>query len=298
MALWDGLEEAVAVADAGSFVRAAARLGASTSHVSRAVARLEARLGAELFHRTTRRVDLTDTGRAFVEQGRRLIQGRDELLALVGGEGEPQGDLRITCSVSLGERFIAPIVRQFAAAHPRLNVSLDLTNRLIDLVAEGYDLGIRTGEVADHRLVGRRIASRTSETCAAPAYLARAGTPRTIDELASHDCLVGTNLAWSFRDGQAQRRWTPTPRWRCNSGRAVADAAIAGMGVCQLPTFYVGPAIEAGDLVPVLAEHRPAAEPIWLTSTERGHLLPKVRLLSDMLIAALPDLLEEAASYR
>lgn len=149
MAQWDGIDEAVAVVDSGSFAGAAARLGVSTSHVSRAVARLEDRLGAPLFHRTTRRVNLTDTGRTFTDQCRRLIQEREELLSIVAGSGEPQGEVRLTCSISLGERFIAPIVGEFVDQYPKVSVVMDFTNRLVDLVGEGYDIGIRTRHVAE-----------------------------------------------------------------------------------------------------------------------------------------------------
>jgi DNA-binding transcriptional LysR family regulator len=170
MRSWDGLEEVVAIADAGTFTGGAVLLGVSTSYISKVVARLEDRLGAQLLNRTTRRVSLTDTGRAFVDQCRRIVQERDELLSQVHGAGEPQGFLRVTCSIAMGERFVAPIVREFAEQNPRISISLDLTNRVVDIVGEGYDIGIRTGDVVDTRLVGRQIAERSIEVCAAPAY--------------------------------------------------------------------------------------------------------------------------------
>ncbi len=285
---WEGLDEAVAVADAGNFVRAAQLLGTSTSHVSRAVARLERRLDTRLFNRTTRRVELTDTGRAFIEQSRRIIQERDELLALASGAGEPQGELRLTCSTALGERFVAPIVQRFAKAHPRLSVSLDLTNRVVDLIGEGYDIGIRTGRVSDARLVSRQIASRPIETCAAPAYLDAAGTPGRIDDLDAHQCLIGTGTTWHFAEDGQPRSYTPRGRWRCNSGGVIVDAALAGMGLCQLPAFYVRQHIKAGRLRPVLASYGSAPEPVWIIYPQRRHLLLKVRNLADALEAALP----------
>lgn len=294
MTLWDGLDEVVAVADAGSFVGAAQMLGSSTSHVSRAVARLEQRLDARLFDRTTRRVALTDTGRAFVEHGRRIIQDRDELLALTSGAGEPEGELRLTCSTALGERFVAPIVQRFARAHPRLSVSLDLTNRVVDLIGEGYDIAIRTGRVSDARLVSRRIAARPIETCAAPAYLDAAGSPGRIDDLDAHQCLIGTGATWHFVEDGQSRAYTPRGRWRCNSGTAIVDAALAGMGVCQLPAFYVRQHINAGRLRPVLAACRSAPEPVWIVYPQRRHLLLKVRNLADRLEAELQPALAVA----
>ncbi len=287
MKAWEGVDEVVAVAEAGSFVAAARRLDMSVSHISRAVARCEERLQTQVFARTTRSVRLTDTGRLLVEQFQRLIAEREEAFAMVEASGEPQGALRMTCSISLGERFVAPIVRGYAQEHPRLSIELDLTNRVVDLVSEGYDLAIRTGSLGDTRLLRRQISSRRVELCAAPAYLARRGTPDTIDDLAAHDCLVGSTRTWHFAVAGEVQGYRPTPRWQCNSGAAIADAAIAGMGLCHLPAFYVRNAIAAGALVPLLEAFRPPEEPVWAVYPQRRHLLPKVRRLVDQLIAGL-----------
>lgn len=288
---WEGLEEVVAVADAGSFVGGAAILGLSTSHVSRAVARLEQRVDSLLFHRTTRRVALTDTGRAFVDQSRRIIEDRDALLSSVHGSGEPQGHLSITCSIALGERFVAPIIRRFAETHPRISVSLDLTNRVVDIIGEGYDIGIRTGHVADPRLVSRQIASRSIEVCAAPSYLAIAGEPNGIEDLTRFECLIGTSTTWNFIDRGIGRVFAPQGRWRCNSGAAVADAAVAGMGICQLPAFYVRAHLDAGRLHAIMSKFRVEPEPVWAVYPQRRHLMPKVRDLISLLEAGLDRLL-------
>lgn len=285
---WEGLDEVIAIADSGSFVAGAALLGLSPSHMSRVIARLEDRLGAKLFHRTTRRVRLTDVGRSFVDQCRRITQERDELFSNASGSAEPQGELRLTCSIALGERFIAPIVRQFATDHPQLSVTLDLTNRLVDLVGEGYDLAIRTGQPVDSRLTSRRIATRSIETCAAPDYLGASGEPDSVEQLKSHDCLIGTSSTWHFLEGDTPRTFMPRGRWRCNSGSAVVEAAIAGMGICQLPSFYVGEAIGSGKLRPILQRYRAEPEPVWATSPQRRNLLPKVRSLVDILERKLP----------
>jgi DNA-binding transcriptional LysR family regulator len=291
---WEGIEEAVAIADAKSFAGAAALLKVSTSHVSKVIARLEHRLEAQLFNRTTRRVDLTDTGRAFVEQGRRIIQDRDELLLMVNGAAEPQGDLRITCSIALGERFAAAIVRQFSADYPQLRVTLDLTNRLVDIVGEGYDLAIRTGKLVDHRLVGRQIGLRRIETCASPHYLSATGVPRTIADLASHACLVGSNATWHFEERGRAVAFQPEGRWCCNSGTAIVDAALAGMGICQVPLFYVRDHMAAGRLSRVLPDLGPPPEPIWAVYPARRHLRPKVRNLVDVLEARLQGMIDRS----
>lgn len=282
MSRWNGIEEFAAVATAGSFAGAAQSLGLSTSHVSRAIAKLEVRLDARLFYRTTRKVTLTENGRVLLEQCRRIMQELDEAITTASG-GEAQGELRLTCSTALGERFVAPIVRHFAQEHPRLSVTIELTNRVVDLVAEGFDLAIRTGQLADSRLVATRIASRRLHLCAAPAYLDRAGRPRSIDELARHDCLIGTAATWHFRVGVEERTFRPRGRWRCNSGEAVVDAALAGMGLCQLPEFYLLPHIASGALEAVLEDHRADDQPIWAVYPQRRHLLPYVRRLIERL---------------
>ena len=202
---WDGFDEVVAVADTGTFVGAAKRLGSSTSHVSRAVARLEQTLGAQFFHRTTRAVSLTDTGRTLVDQFRRLIAERDEAIAMLDLQGEPQGQLRITCPTALGERFIAPIVRGYVQEYPKLSVDLDLTNRVVELVSEGFDLALRTGTLPDSRLIATQIATRPIVTCAAPGYIARHGEPLSVDEVEQHECICLLYTSPSPRDKRQSR---------------------------------------------------------------------------------------------
>ncbi|KHK90678.1 LysR family transcriptional regulator [Novosphingobium malaysiense] len=291
MSSWDGIDEFVAVATAGSFRGGASALGVSTTHMSRAIMRLEARIQTQLFHRTTRSVRLTDTGRVFLEHCRRMVTEREEAFALVNEKGEPQGELRLTCSTAMGERFIAPILRRFARAYPRLQVNIDLTNRVVDLVAEGYDMAVRTGHLPDSRLIGTRIASRSLVTCASPAYLKRRGSPQALSDLDDHDCLVGNASSWRFCvDGQ-NHAYRPHSRWRCNSGSAVLEAALDDMGLCQLPDFYARQALAEGRLIAVLPHLQPADEPIWAVYPQRRHLQPKISELVGMLRKELPRML-------
>jgi DNA-binding transcriptional LysR family regulator len=205
--------------------------------------------------------------------------------------------LRITCSIALGERFVAPIVRRFTKTHPRLSVTLDLSNHITDLIGEGYDIGVRTRQVVDARLTGRQIASRPVEVCASPAYLATAGVPNTLDDLKHHECLVGSSHTWHFLERGTPKLFTPRGRWRCNSGPAVVDAAIAGMGVCQLPAFYVREHIAAGRLTRILAEMQGEPEPIWAVYPQRRHFLPKIRNLVETLVFELPEALNIQSLY-
>jgi DNA-binding transcriptional LysR family regulator len=283
MSRWDGIDEFLAVATAGSFKRGASAIGMSPTHVSRAIMALEQRLHAQLLHRTTRSVRLTNTGQAFYERCERIVQERDEAVALVGEKGEPQGELRVTCATTMGERFVAPILRRFAMRHPRLLLNIELTNRTIDLVGEGYDLAIRTGSVTDPRLVAERIASRKLLTCAAPDYLARAGKPLAVNDLGRHECIVGTSDGWHFNIGGQEQIYRVKGRFRCNSGHAVIEACVSGLGICQLPDFYITPFLNHGMVELLLKKELPRDEPIWAVYPARKHLLPKVRHAVDIL---------------
>lgn len=288
---WDGIEEFAAVAVTGSFTAGSRMLGMSVTHMSRSVAQLEARLQARLFDRTTRTVKLTDTGRIFLDHCQRLISERDVAIALVSEGEEPQGELRITCSTAMGERFVAPISLRFQRDHPKVRLAIELTNRLVDLFAEGFDLAIRTGPLSDPRLIGTEIARRQFITCAAPAYLAERGRPERINDLDRHECLIGSASSWHFQVNGTVRIFRPQGRWRCNSGTAVVDAAIAGLGLCQLPEFYVLEPIADGRLEPILQANLPPSEPIWAVHPQRRHVSPKIGYFIERLRTELPSML-------
>jgi DNA-binding transcriptional LysR family regulator len=277
MSNWDGIDEFISVATAGSFTLGARALGMSTTHVSRSIMALEQRVQAQLFNRTTRTVKLTDTGRVFLERCERIVQERDEAIALIGEQNEPQGQLRVTCSTAMGERFVAPILRRFAMQHPKLSLSIDLSNRVVDLIAEGFDLAIRTGEISDQRLIATRVASRTVYTCAAPSYLASAGRPASVEALDNHECIAGTAATWHFKVGAQEVVHRPNGRFRCNSGHAVIEACVSGLGICQLPDFYILPFLKHGMVELLLEDMQPDDEPIWAVYPQRRHLLPKVQ---------------------
>jgi DNA-binding transcriptional LysR family regulator len=284
---WDGMDEFVAVATAGSFAGGAKHLGASTSQISRAVMRLENQLNTPLFYRTTRNVSLTDTGRVLYERCREVVDQRNEVLDSVIGGVVPQGELRVTCSTAIGARFVAPILARLALEYQKLTITLELSNRIIDLVGEGFDLAIRTGNLSDSRLIATRIASRRLYLCAAPAYLSRVQTPATVDDLARNNCLIGNSATWHFTVGGIEQTFRPTGRWNCNGGEAVLQAALAGLGICQLPEFYLHPFLTDGSLKALLEDCRPKDEPIWAVYPQRRHLLPKVRVLVERLQQSL-----------
>ena len=290
MGPWEGIDEFVAVAETGSFTRAAARLRVSSSHVSRQLARLEDRLGARLFFRTTRRVAPTEAGQLFYGRCRRLLAERDLAFEAVGDlQEQPRGLLRLTSAVTYGERFVVPLVNDFLALHPQLSVEIHLTNEPVDLVEQRFDLAVRLGRLPESSLVATRLAPRAMYLCAAPAYLDRRGTPERIDDLAHHDCLVGTSDSWSFHEEGGERLLRPQGRWRCNSGLAVLDAALRGAGICQLPDYYVSEHVRAGRLVALLPHNMPPNAAVWAVYPQKRHLAARVRLLIEHLRAGLAE---------
>jgi DNA-binding transcriptional LysR family regulator len=288
MSQWAGIDEFVAVAQAGSFSRAAKRLARSTSQVSRDIAQLEGRLNLRLFYRTTRKVSLTDAGQNFLERCCKLIEERDDAIASVNAEEDDlRGHLRMTCALAYGERFIAPLVNSFLTAHPKLSVDLELTDQVLDLVSEGLDLAIRTGGLKNSALVATRLASRRRYLCASPAYLAAAGVPISLDDLNSHVCIRGASDTWLFNKDSKPYLFRPNGRLRCNSGAAVLIAGLQGLGLCRLSDFYVEEHIRNGELTSLLDQHRPKDETVWAVYPHRRHVPPKVRLMLEHLQAFL-----------
>lgn len=291
---WEGLDEFVAVAECGQFTAAAERLGLSSSQVSRQIARLEERLHTRLFYRTTRKVALTEAGQTFLQHCQRLQDAREEALNAIGDlASEPKGLLRMTCAVAYGERFIVPLVTAFAARHPRLSVDIELSNRNLDLVQDGFDIAIRLGRLQDSRMLATRLAPRRMYLCASPDYLQRYGRPHSLSELARHNCLVGSSDTWTFQLDGREASQRIQGNWRCNSGQAVLDAALGGLGLCQLPDYYVLEHLRSGALVSLLDNHQPPNTAVWALYPQQRHLSPKVRQLID----ALRDGLSQRSEY-
>ncbi|MFI8479698.1 LysR substrate-binding domain-containing protein [Pseudomonas sp. NPDC078700] len=285
---WEGIDEFVAVAECGQFTAAADRLGLSSSQVSRQVARLEERLQARLFYRSTRKVALTEAGQTFLQHCQRLQDAREEALRVLSDlNSQPKGLLRMTCAVAYGERFIVPLVTEFMTLHPQLRVDIELSNRQLDLVNEGLDMAIRLGRLQDSSLVAAKLAPRKMYLCAAPDYLKHYGRPHSLSELSHHNCLIGSSDTWSFKVNQQQTSQRVQGNWRCNSGQAVLDAALRGLGLCQLPDYYVQEHLRSGALISLLDNHQPPNTAVWALYPQQRHLSPKVRQLVDFLKAGL-----------
>ncbi|MBW8184525.1 LysR substrate-binding domain-containing protein [Shewanella nanhaiensis] len=285
---WEGISEFVAVAEAESFTKASQRLGISTAQVSRQVSALETRLATKLFHRTTRKVSTTEVGRVYYQHCRQVLDGLDEAeRAITNLQSAPRGLLKITAPVTYGEMTIAPLINDFAAKYPELEVKINLTNQKLDLIDEGYDLAIRLGQLEDSSMMAKRLSSRTQYVCASPNYLSTFGIPHSLSELEQHNCLLGTMDYWRFEDNGKTRNVRVKGNLSCNSGHALVDAAIKGIGIIQLPDYYLQSFIEDGQLVPLLEQNRSPEEGIWALYPHNRHLSPKVRMLLDHLTQAL-----------
>jgi DNA-binding transcriptional LysR family regulator len=281
----------VQVVDHGGFTEAAKILGLSPSAVSKLLSRLEDRLGVRLLHRTTRRVSLTAEGRVYAEQAREILADIDAVEASVGGAAaEPRGLLRVNVAHGFGMTQIVPLIPDFLARYPKVQVRLTFADHLVDLVGEGDDIGIRLGELRDDALIARRLGEHRRIICAAPSYLRRYGTPRTPEELAHHNCLLfdgpeGLN-EWPFRrsDGSIERL-PMQGNFRSNNGDAIFRLLLGGVGLCYAADFGIKQSIEEGTLVPVLTEYTAdILRPIHAVYPARKHLAAKVRAFADYLV--------------
>lgn len=260
-----GMEVFSKIAAVGSLSAAARALGLSQTMVTKHVAALEARLGVRLLHRTTRRLTLTEAGRRYLESCDRILADIAEAEGAAAAEHiEPRGTLRINAPVSLGTREIAAAIAAFGRRHPAVTVELGVNDRVVDLIEEGWDMAIRIGRMASSSLIARRLAPCRTVVCAAPAYLAAHGTPRTIEDLRAHNC-----LGYTLPSAAAAERWgfgrdasigvSITGTLRANNGDVLRMAALAGHGVIYQPTFIVADDLVAGRLVALSLDH-PAME--------------------------------------
>ena len=280
----------VRVVEAGSFARAAERLGVSVSSVSRQVAMLEAHLDARLLNRTTRRLSLTETGRQFHERCVQLLSDLEEAEQSAGaGTVTPRGTLRLTCGVTFGIRHVAPAIAAFMARYPDTRCDVELSDRIVDIVDEGFDIAVRIGGVGTQNLVARRVGATKLVCCAAPSYLARHGEPRTPEDLAAHACLTyeyaPQSGLWPFRDQQGRERSVRVDGpAHANNGRFLEALALEGVGIAYEPDFIVGPDVRAGRLVPILRAFAPPPTAIHVVYPSRRHLSAKVRAFTDFLV--------------
>jgi DNA-binding transcriptional LysR family regulator len=281
-----------AVVDAGSFVQAAETLDMSKAAVSRIVADLEARLAVRLMHRTTRRQSLTAEGEVFHARARELLAAVDEAEAEVTARsGRAIGTLKVSAPVTFGVLHLAPLWAGFMAQHPDVELEVNLSDRMVDVVEEGIDLAVRIARLRNSTLVSRQLSSTRLVLCASKRYLRQHGTPKHLDDLSQHDVLAYSLLAtgdsWEFTgpDGPASVRIKP--RLRTNSGDTCRAVALGHEGIILQPTFMVHEDLQSGALIEVLPQYRSVELGIYAVYPTRKHVLPKVRLLIDYLAGAL-----------
>ncbi|HEX7249907.1 MAG TPA: LysR family transcriptional regulator [Burkholderiales bacterium] len=283
------------VVESGSFSKASDRLGLSPTAVSRQVADLEAHLDTRLLNRTTRKVSLTESGRAFYERCVQLLADLEEAEQEAGRSAVvPRGTIKLTTSVTFGVRHLAPALAAFMALHRQVRFDVSLSDRMVDLVEEGFDLGVRIGGPGSENLVARKLGETRLVPCAAPAYLAANGAPRTPEDLERHNCFtyeyVLPRHTWRFRDPSgAERAVRVSGTLHSNNGDILAEAAARGAGIAFEPAFIVGPDVRAGRLVPLLQDYVPAPVPVYAVYPSRKHLSAKVRLFVDFLVKGFAD---------
>jgi len=283
-----------AVVDAGSFVRASDALGMSKAAVSRQVGELETRLGVRLLHRTTRKLSLTEEGEVFHARCRELLGALAEAEAeLTARSGQAVGLLKVSAPVSFGLLHLAQLWAGFLAAHPNVSLEVALSDRMVDLVEEGFDVAIRIARLPSSSLVSRKLSTTRMVLCASPRYLQEHGTPEHPSDLAAHQVLAYTLLttgdAWEFEGPEGPVTVKVTPRMHTNSGDTCRAAALGHQGIILQPTFLIGEDLRSGALVEVLPQYRSLELGIYALYPTRKHVLPKVRLLIDHLVRAFAD---------
>lgn len=283
------MEAFVRVVDLGGFTDAARKMGVSKSAVSKHVSALEARLGARLLNRTTRRVNPTEIGLAYYDRAARVLSEATEADAMAASmQGTPQGELRVSAPLSFGIRHLGPAVSDFLKAYPDVSVRVSLDDRFVELVAEGFDLALRVGALPDSTLIARKLGETTLMLVASPAYLRQNGVPQSLSELSEHQLLHYSNLAsghsWRLRGpGGDERQVRAMGRLTVNNGDALLRAASDGLGIALSPAFICAEALQRGDVVEVLPAARPEPLGLWAVYPAGRFTQPKLRVFVDFL---------------
>ncbi|KAF0814968.1 HTH-type transcriptional regulator DmlR [Andreprevotia sp. IGB-42] len=280
----------VAVVQRGSFTRAADALDTSPANVTRYVNELEAYLGTRLLNRSSRKLSLTESGEALFERGKSILDDvADAESVATASSAQARGRLRLNAPVSFGIRHLAPLWPGFLQQHPQVELDVNLIDRVVDIVDEGYDLAIRISRSGATSHAARKLASSRNVLVAAPGYLAAHGTPQTLADLALHQCIVYsyTGDEWHFRDASSKLHSVRVnSRLQTNNGDTARSAALAGAGIIWQPTFLVGDDLRAGRLQPLLPDYRMPDTDVLAVYPSRRHLSAKVRVMIDYLVNA------------
>lgn len=288
-----GMAIFTAVVEAESFTKAAQKLGMSKSAVSKQVTRLEDRLGTRLLNRTTRKLSLTDTGHVYYERCQSIVEQAEEATLQVSHLQEaPRGILKLSASMSFGIQHLSPCLADFMQTYPELSVDLELNDRKIDIIAEGFDLALRIGEMEDSSLIARKIANIRGVTVASPAYLKKHGRPNHPKELENHKCLrysyAPTPNIWSYKlqgtDEAAMDIRIKGP-FISNNGEVATKLAVKGIAITRIPLFICWEEIASGELIPILEDYQNFFTAIYAVYPHNRHLSAKVRAFVDFMVA-------------
>lgn len=282
------------VVDLGSFTGAADKLDLSRGAVSKHVADLEQQLGGRLLNRTTRRISLTEAGQVYFARCKQILEDVSTAEMEVGGfSSEPRGELRINAPMSFGQHQLPPLIAEFHKRYPQVNLQLTLSDQLVDVIDEGYDLVLRISQPKDSSLVARRIATSRSVIAASPDYLAEHGTPQHPDDLREHRCLqyqyMMSGQKWVLSDGENEWAVPTSGPLMANNGEMLCGAAIAGMGITWLPTFICCDALRSGELVQILDDYSTEPTGIYLVFPSTRLMSAKVRTFIDFAVEFVGD---------
>ena len=288
--LFDGMQIFCAVVDRGSFTAAAKQLNHTTSHVSKEVAKLEKRLGSRLMNRTTRKISLTQSGQVFYENSSRIIADARSTLSLISrNEDRPFGLLKVSVPVMFADVCLNDWLAEFAENFPQVAMDIEVTDRMVDIIAEGFDVVVRAADLEDSQLVARKIMSTRRVTVASPTYLAKNGIPLSPDDLTSYSLIDfsyrGTSTTWTYR----ARDGSPlivkvAPQVRCNSASMELALARCGFGITRLPEMVAEGELKSGELVTLLTDYENPPLDLHAIYPSRQHLTPKVREFVDFLV--------------
>lgn len=287
--LFDGVAIFCAVVDADGFAAAAERLGHSASHVSKEIARLEQRLGVRLLNRTTRRLSLTEVGQTYYEQARRVVDDAREMRDRILSIGDkPKGLLRVSVPVSFARNYLDHWLPEFMRQFADVRLHVEATERMVDVVAEGFDVVVRAGRLEDTGLIARRLMTSRLLTVASPQYLARHGAPETPRELSGHTLVDfsyrKTATIWEYGGrGATKIPVKVSPRLVCNSAETEMAVALAGVGITRLPSMACERELASGALVPILQSFEEEPIGVYAVYPSRVHLAAKVRAFVDFL---------------
>jgi DNA-binding transcriptional LysR family regulator len=293
--LFDGMVIFTQVVTSGSFSAAAIATNHSNSYISKEINKLEARVGVRLLNRTTRSISLTPEGQSYFEQCQQLVlDAQDAVSLLKQSHIEPKGLLKVSCPTSFAESHLQEVLSDFIQQYPEVNLVLDLNDRQVDLVQDGFDLVIRaTDKLAESSLVCRKIYSCKSYTVASHDYLKRFGIPLTPEQLSEHQCICYSNLKqpskWAFRQsGRADVHVDVNTKLLCNSASMELAMVLSGHGICRLPEFVMEQALEENKLAILFPEYNSPTIDVYAIYPSRKHLSPKVRCFIDLLVQKMP----------